>query len=212
MKRRLLAAALLFASLSPAAAGFPASNEVALEIPLEGGAMLMFARDYRVSKYVRLGVIAGGGQIQRSPEIELPDGQEVEADITTTVFPFVGPRITLAGPVVGISLGFAAFHAEADTEVDWPGQGALSGTVKGWGTGFHAPFLELEFADPKKDLVYGIGLGGFFSTSFKDLKASGAPGDLSIDASPINTLTIRGKLVWGFGRVRAEREEVVDGL
>lgn len=212
MKRFLLTAALVLSAALPASAGLPASNEVAVEIPIEGGAMLMFARDYRIARYLRLGVIAGGGQIHREPKVEMSDGQEVDADITTTIFPFIGPRITLAGPVVGISLGFAAFHARSETEIDWPGQGRLEGTVTAWGTGFHAPFLELEFADPKRDLVYGFGLGGFFSTSFPDLKASGAPGEVSLNASPINTLTVRGKLVWGFGRVRAERVQDDDGL
>jgi hypothetical protein len=181
-----------------------------MDIPFEGGAMLMFARDYRVSRYIRLGVIAGGGQIRRRPELDLPDGQEVEVDIQTDVFPFIGPRITFATPVVGLSLGFAVFHGKSRTEIDWPGQGRLSGETSGWGTGFHAPFLELEFAHSKKDLVFGIGLGGFFSASFPDLEASGAPGTVELDTSPINTLTGRLKLVWGFGRVRAKPEPADD--
>ena len=212
MKHVLLAAVLAAIFSGSAWAGFPASNEVAVEIPLEGGGMLMFARDYRVARYLRLGVIAGGGQIRRTAEVDLPDGQEIDADIASSVFPFIGPRITLAGPVVGLSLGFAAFRAKSETEVEWPGQGRLAGSVSGWGTGFHAPFLELEFADPKKDLVYGFGLGGFFSASYPDLKASGGGHDLRFDASPINTLTVRGKLVWGFGRVRAQRPQDDDGL
>ena len=78
--------------------------------------------------------------------------------------------------------------------------------MSGWGTGFHAPFLELEFADSKRDLVFGFGLGGFFSTSYPKLRASGASGDITLNDSPINTLTARVKLVWGFGRVRAQPE------
>ena len=212
MKRVLLAALAATALLSaaPAAASLPASNELAVDIPFEGGAMLMFARDYRVARYIRLGIIAGGGQINRRPLVKLPDGQEADARIQTTVFPFIGPRITFATPVVGLSLGFAVFHARADTDFDWPGQGRYSGTTTGWGTGFHAPFLELEFADSKRDLVYGFGLGGFFSASYPDLKASGSGGAVSLNSSPIDTLTGRVKVVWGFGRVRQPRDQDVD--
>ena len=212
-RARLAILSLAFLALSPRADALPpASNELAVEIPFEGGGMLMFARDYRVSRYVRVGVIAGGGQIRRRPEISLPDGSEVEVDIETAIFPFIGPRITLANPVVGISLGFAAFRGKTETSLDWPGQGRLEGEVSGWGTGFHAPFLELEFAHSKKDLVFGIGIGGFFSTSFPELEASGAPGTIRVDTSPINTLTGRLKLVWGFGRVRAAPQDEDDGL
>ena len=209
MKLRRLAAftALTLLSALPAFAKLPASNEIAVDVPFDGGAMLMFARDYRIARYFRLGVIAGGGEIIRRPTVRMPDGQDVEARIQSTVFPFIGPRITLATPVVGLSLGFAAFHAKAETDLDWPGQGKFSGSVSGWGTGFHAPFLELEFADSKRDLVFGFGLGGFFSTSFPRLRASGSSGDISLDESPINTLTGRVKLVWGFGRVRAKSED-----
>jgi hypothetical protein len=208
MKRPALAAlaAVLMLAAIPAAA-LPHSNELAVDIPLEGGAMLMYARDYRIARYVRLGLLLGGGQIDRRPTVRLPDGQQTQARIQTAVFPFIGPRITFASQVVGISIGFAVFHAKADTELDWPGQGRYSGSTTAWGTGFHAPFLELEFADSKRDLVYGFGLGGFFSASFPDLTASGAPGSVSLNASPIDTLTGRIKVVWGFGRVRQPRAE-----
>jgi hypothetical protein len=208
MKRLFLAAlAAAFLSCGSAFAAFPAANEVSVDIPFEGGAMLMVARDYRVSRYIRLGVIAGGGQIRRRPEVKLPDGTETELDIQTSIFPFIGPRITFATPVVGLSLGFAAFRAVSDVEIDWPGTGRFAGSTSGWGTGFHAPFLELEFAHPVKDIAVGIGIGGFFSTSFPDLTAEGPGGTLSFNDSPINTLTGRLKFVWGFGRVRAAREE-----
>jgi len=206
MKRFALAViAAMLAAASPASASFPASNELAVDFPLEGGAMLMFARDYRVARYIRLGVIVGGGQINRQPRLRLPDGQESDLRIESFVFPFIGPRITFATPVVGLSLGFAAFHARSELEFDWPTQGRYTGSTSSWGTGVHAPFLELEFADSKRDLVYGFGLGGFFSTTFPDLAASGPGGPVEIDTSPIDTLTGRIKIVWGFGRVRQPR-------
>jgi hypothetical protein len=201
----LIALVLVSFVSAPATAGLPASNEVAVDFPLQGGAMLMFARDWRIARYFRAGVIAGGGQIDRKPKLKMPDGQEVDVDIRSTVFPFIGPRITLANPVVGLSLGFALFHASTKTQLDWPTQGRFSGTTSAWGAGFHAPFLELEFADPRRDLVYGFGLGGFFSASFPDLETTGPAGQgLSINSSPINTLTGRIKVVWGFGRVRKD--------
>lgn len=173
-----------------------AYNELGVDFPIDGGAMLTYARMWQVSRYLHLGAEIGGGQIQR--EFEVKSGAtEFDVETDTLVLPFIGPRVMLRFPVVALSLGFSFFRAEADIEAKASGFETMRGETKGWGTAFHSPFLVLDFYDKQRKMVFGFGLGGFFGTSFKDLEATSSTGRLVTDENPLDTLTIHFRTLWG---------------
>lgn len=212
LKRPLVSAALLVCLVTPAA--YPrAGNELALEIPADGGGMLMYSRSWRVARYVYAGFVAGAGQIEREFDLEVPGQPSFEARTKTLVLPMVGPRLTLVFPVIAVSVGYAAFWGRTDLDVKVPGGGSLTGETKGWGSGLYSPLLSIEFYSEKRDMVFGVGLGGFFGTSFPDLSASGGGSRITTDENPIDTLTFHLKMGWGDGRrTRREKREDLDDL
>jgi hypothetical protein len=208
--QRSLIASLMFALLT--ASGHSAAlNELALEVPADGGGMLMYSRTWRVARYLHAGFVAGGGQINRDFDLESPGQPNLQAETKTLVLPMIGPRITLVFPVIAISVGYAAFWGRTDLDVDVPGAGRLSGETSGWGTGFYSPLLSVDVYSEKRDMTFGIGLGGFFGTSFPDLTASGGGISLRTTENPIDTLSLHLKMGWADGRqARRERKESLD--
>jgi len=214
MFRRALAAAVAaFISVPPAFAR-QASTEVAVEVPTDGGGMLMLSRSWRFARHFYAGIVGGGGRIDRDFTIGATPGHpELKASARTIVLPFIGPRITLAFPTVALSIGYAAFHARTDLDVHWPGAPTLTGRTSGWGTAIYSPLLELDFYSEKQDLVYGVGIGGFFGTTFADLKAASSVNEIQTNANPIDALTVHVKVLWGDDRSeRMQRSEDAEGL
>jgi len=207
LQRWTFLATLLALPFLPAApAGAFGGDEFALEIPGDGGAMLMYSRSWRLNKYLYGGFVAGGGQINREFDLTNPGQPDLEVQTKTLILPMVGPRLTVVFPVIAISVGYAAFWGRTDTDVDLPGVGRLSGTTSGVGTGFYSPIFSVDFYSDKRDMVFGIGLGGFLGTSFPDLEASGGGTTLRTDENPIDTLTLHLKVGWDAGR-REKREK-----
>ena len=209
LRRAALAVLFLAGAPLPARAAH-AFNDLSLDIPVDGGGMLVYSRSWRVARYIDAGFLAGGGEINRSFNVDGPAGQpSMKARTETLVFPFVGPRVTFVFPIIAVSVGYAAFYGHTNFRVDTPAAGAISGTASGLGTGFFSPLLSIDLYDEKSDLVFGFGLGGFLGTSFPDLVASGGGTTVRSTESPIDTLTVHFKIGWDDGR-RARRQEKAD--
>jgi hypothetical protein len=184
-----------------------ATNGVALDIPVDGGAMLSYQRTWLLFRHVDAGFVVSGGQINRKFDLDASNDQTYHADTKALVLPLVGPFITLHWSWFGISMGYAAFYAKTDLSVrDTPG-GTLNGTTKAWGSGFYAPLLVLDFYDQQHDLMYGFGLGGYFGSSYKDMSASSSSYAITTNASPIDTITFHVRCQWADGRWKRAHEE-----
>ena len=190
-----LAFAAVLAGPVPARA-VPAYNEAGVDFPLDGGAVLSYARMWKMNRYVHVGAEIGGGRIVRDFEVDA-GGNRFEVETDALVLPFVGPRLGLHFPVVAISLGWSVFRADVDIAARAAGVGTLTGQEKGWGTVLRSPFLVLDFYDKRRRMVFGFGVGGFFGTSFTDLTASSGASRLVTDAHPLDTLTLHLRMLWG---------------
>lgn len=200
MKRILSFSFLFLVSAAPAFARVPVINSLAVEVPLDGGLMVMGSRTWQLNKYIGVGLVAGGGQINRDFDLETTSGQKWNAETKAIIFPFVGPQVTLMFNWIGISVGYAAYYADTDLTVKSDTLGTLTGNTTGWGSGFYSPLLSLDFYDQKHDLVFGFGLGGFLGGTYPDLEAKSAAGKITTDESPIDTLTFHLKVAWADGR------------
>ncbi len=189
MIKRFSAAMLVL--LSPIAAiGAPAINEFAVDIPLDGGGFVSYTRSYILSRYMDVGFTVGGGVIEREFDLTYAGLGEVEYETEATVVPFIGPRIGLHYQFIGISLGYGAFYADTDIEARDQGGTVYKGSEKGWGTGFYAPLLVVDFYNTSKDMYLGLGLGGFLGANYPDLIATDGTTRLVTDESPIDGLTV----------------------
>lgn len=182
-----------------AAEGKPsrAYNQMALEVPTDGGGMLMYSRMWVLNKYLEGGFSVGGGVIDRDFDLTAPGSPTLKGHTQTLVLPYIGPRITAIYHVIGISIGYGIFYADSDFKVEWLGEPRLTGRKSGWGSGFYSPLLVIQFLDPRYNVVYGFGLGGFFGTSFPKLKATSSTSVVTTTENPIDTLTLHLSYSWG---------------
>ncbi len=183
------------------AAGY---NTLSVDIPFGGGAMVTYSRFWRLTRYVDAGWIIAGGRIDREDDdLKLADGSKVTLNTEAWVAPLTGPVVTLHNNWIGISLGYAAFFADTDITMKHDVLGTLTGTKRAWGSGIYSPLLVLDFYDKTHDLVFGLGLGGYFGTSYPDLVASNSIATVRTDESPIDTLTFHVRCLWGDHRNNA---------
>ncbi len=185
-----------------------AYNTFALDIPFDGGAMVTYSRFYRLARYFDAGFVASGGRIDR--EFDLKDdasGVTFKTKTKAWVLPLIGPVVSVHNEWIGISLGYAAFWADTDITMQNDLVGTLTGKKKAWGSGIYSPLLVLDVYDRTHDLVFGVGLGGYFGTNYPNLEAT-APGvKVSTDASPIDTLTFHVRVLWDDKRKPREQRE-----
>jgi hypothetical protein len=113
------------------------------------------------------------------------------------VAPLTGPVLSLHNNWIGISVGYAAFYANTDVTMHNDQLGTLKGKKRAWGTGLYSPLLVLDIYDKKHDLIYGVGLGGYFGTSYPNLEAGNQTVTVRTDESPIDTLTFHVRCLWG---------------
>jgi hypothetical protein len=192
------------------AAEHPAYNSVAVDVPFDGGAMLTYSRYWRLNHFIDAGWIISGGQIDRNFDLKDPSGAVYKTKTKAWVAPMTGPVVTLHANWIGISIGYAAFYADTDITMKNDVVGTLTGNKKAWGSGIYSPLLVLDFYDQRHDLIFGFGLGGYFGTSYPALEAS-APGiKIATNESPIDTLTVHARVLWGDGR--SKRNEDSGGL
>ena len=182
-------------------------NDIAVDIPTDGGLLLMGSRMWRMNRVVDIGFLGGGGQINRNFDLKTTAGDTLNADTKAIVFPFLGPQVSFNFNWIGLSLGYAAFWAKTDLTVQGGSLGTLTGTTKGWGSGFYSPLLVLDFYDTKHDLIFGFGLGGFLGTSYPKLAAHSTTTSLTTDESPIDTLTFHLRLSWTDGRAKRLKDK-----
>ncbi|MCB4756156.1 MAG: hypothetical protein LHV69_03835 [Elusimicrobia bacterium] len=175
-------------------------HEVTFDIPFEGGGMMNYARMWAFSRYVHAGFYASGGVIERRIDVSHPLYPDLTMRTKALVLPLFGPRVTLLYHFIGLSIGVGAFYAKTDLEVEGPGITTLKGDVRGWGTGIYAPFLIADFYNEKRDMFFGFGFGGYWGTSYPDLKASSDSLTVTTDESPLNTLTFQFRWRWIEGR------------
>lgn len=168
----------------------------------------MGSRMWRVNRVIDIGMVGGGGQINRNFDLKTAAGTTLSAETKALVFPFFGPQVSFNFNWIGLSLGYAAFWAQTDLTVQGGSLGTLTGTTKGWGSGFYSPLLVLDFYDTKHDLVFGFGLGGFLGTSYANLEAQSSTTRLTTDESPIDTLTFHLRLLWADGRAQRLKEKI----
>ena len=171
-------------------------NEMAVDFPVDGGAMLMYSRLWYLSKYVHAGFVAGGGQIENDFKLSVPNTGDLDASTSSTILPYIGPRIGFFFPYVGLSIGYGAFFAKSNLKVNWPDGSHLTGTKSGWGSGFYSPLLVLDFYDSRHNLIWGFGLGGFLGSSFPTMEASNGATRVTTNASPIDSLTFHLQISW----------------
>ncbi len=174
-----------------------AYNQVALEIPFDGGGMLMFSRMWVLGKYFEAGFSAGGGLIEREFDMTVNGDSNWEGETKSLVLPFVGPRVTAFYHFIGLSVGYGLFYSDTDIDVRSPAGEKFTGNKKGWGTGFYSPLLVLSYYNPDQSVVYGIGLGGFFGTSYPDLTAHHGGTRVVTNENPIDTFTLHMSLSFG---------------
>ncbi len=179
---------------------YPAYNEISVDFPIEGGGMLMVSRSWPLNRFFDVGIVGGSGVIER--DFEVTDSQSRTLDVHTkaAVFPFIGPRLSLNGRIIGLTLAYGAFYAKTDFKAMNGTWGDFSNDISGWGSGFYSPLLVLDFYVRRWDLLVGLGLGGFLGTSYPNLEASSSTGRVSTAASPISTLTIHLRTRWFDGR------------
>ncbi len=182
-------------------------NDIAVDIPFDGGVMIMASRMWSLNNFLDVGLVGGGGQINRDFEIETTNGTKLDAHSQATIFPFIGPQLSFNFGWIGLAVGYAAFFADTDLTVDGGSLGTLTGSKKAWGSGFYSPLLVLDFYDKKHDLVFGLGLGGFLGTSYPNIEAQSATAKITTDESPIDTLTFHVRMMWADGRWQRMKEK-----
>lgn len=187
---------LVLGAVSFCQAARPVMNDVAVDFPFDGGAVLTYTRSWPVVKHLDLGFTIGGGVIER--EFDVTDSVHGKVDFETKaiVLPFIGPRASLHFEVIGISVGYGLFYADTDIEARDQAGVSYAGSEKGWGSGFYAPLLVLDFYDRKRDMFFGIGLGGFLGANYNDLEAASGANRVVTDESPIQGLTITLRTRW----------------
>lgn len=201
MKKHAGAAALLLALLAPATAfSAPVINEFAVDIPLDGGGFVSYTRSYVLSPYMDVGVTVGGGVIEREFDLTYAGLGDVDYETEATVVPFIGPRIGLHYQFIGISFGYGVFYADTDITARDQSGTIYKGSEKGWGTGFYAPLLVIDFYNTSKDMYLGLGLGGFLGANYPDLVATNGNTRLVTDESPIDGLTVTFRMKFFEGR------------
>jgi hypothetical protein len=213
-KRLLCAILVLSAGVGPAFAERTAVfDSVAVELPFQGGGLVMARRTKVINRFLRIGGVIGGGAINRKFNIT-SGSTEFDAETHATILPYIGPQVQLSAGYVGISLSYGVFWARTKFNADAPGVGRLSGRTSGWGTGFYAPLLILDFYDRDRNAVVGVGLGGFLGATYPDLKGTNGSTSLTTDESPIDTLSVHVSVTWPLGSwpVRQSRRPKDDDL
>ncbi|OVE77803.1 hypothetical protein BVX98_01905 [bacterium F11] len=175
-------------------------NEIAVDYPLDGGGMVMASRLWSLNRFVRVGFVVGGGVIKRDFDFTASNGEKLEAETSSIVLPFIGPRVSFFYKFFGLSLAFGGFHAKTDFDLKGPSLGSASGEKTGWGTGLYSPLLVLDFYDKKHNILFGLGLGGFLGNSYPDLEASNATTRVITDESPLDTITVHFRMAWSAKR------------
>jgi hypothetical protein len=137
-----------------------------------------------------VGLTAGGGVIEREFDLTYNTVGNVNYETKALVLPFIGPRVSLHYEFIGLSLGYGAFYADTDIEAKDSAGTRYTGSEKGWGTGFYAPLLVLDFYNNNRDMYLGLGLGGFLGANYPNLEATNGTTKLVTDESPIDGLTV----------------------
>ena len=199
MRSRFIALSVLSLLLFPCFVEARATwyNTASVDVPVDGGVMLTYSRFYRVNRFLDIGGVVSGGQIRREFDLKASNGLEYQVETEAMVLPLAGPVVSLHYEWIGISIGYAAFQADTDVTMKNGTVGTLRGTKKAWGTGVYSPILVLDFYNQNRNLIFGVGLGAFYATSFPNLEASNGSTVISTDESPIDTLTFHLRCLWG---------------
>lgn len=202
--RFFLIANLIFLGWSPACwSRFDSDysyHQTALDIPVDGGTFASYSRMWGFGDYLQAGWLIGGGVIQRKFDVASSAFPALKAKTEAVVFPFFGPRVSFIYKVVGISLSYGFYHAKTDLTVRGDGFPAATGETSAWGTGFYSPLLTVDFYNRKWNMLFGIGLGGFFGGSYPALEARNSNFLFRTNESPIDTLTFHVRTTWISGR------------
>ena len=196
MNRR---AAVLLVSLFASAAGSAASlNEVAVDVPVDGGVVASFSKQWRLFPHLDAGFMIGGGRVERDFDLDGPGGT-LEARTEALILPMAGPKATvrLSPLPLAFSVAFLVYRAETDVEIDGPaGAGTFTGSRSFWGTALYSPLITLDFYDKARDLYFGFGLGGFLGLGNPDLTARRGGSSITTGASPLEGLTVHVRTRW----------------
>jgi len=187
-----------------------AFNEIAAEIPFDGGGMLMLSRFWRINRFMKAGFTVGGGVIEREFELDGLGLQDWDAETKALVLPYFGPRITAGLGFIGLSLVYGFYYAKTDIDISRSGTATLTGDKSAWGTGFYSPFIVLDFYSQKYDIFFGLGLGGFLGGHYPDIEATNGTSRIKTDASPIDTLTFSIRTTWTNRRKPMPKEDDAD--
>jgi hypothetical protein len=179
-------------------------SEVGFDYPADGGGLVSYSRMWRVLSYLDVGYMVGGGQVKNEFDVPGPTASKLHVQTTSLLLPYIGPRMTLVTPVVGLTLGYGAFYSLTDFTASNEAY-HFSGRAKGWGQGVYSPFLVLDFYDSKRDLIFGFGLGGLFATSYPEMTSTVNGTTLTINQSPFDTLTFHIDVRWPNGRSTSQR-------
>jgi hypothetical protein len=188
-----------------------AYNEIGFDFPFDGGGVVTYSRMWKLTRAIHGGFQVSGGVIERNFDFTAPNLPNLSAHTKALMLPYIGPRIGIYFPIIGVSIGYGAFWARTDLEVKGDSIAVMSGRKSGLGTGFYSPFLVLDFYNQRQDIVFGFGLGGFLGTSYPSLQASSPTASVTTNASPIETLSIHFHVLWADGRkARLRRQENPD--
>jgi hypothetical protein len=182
--------AILLGGFSAKVGAAPAINEFAVDFPFDGGGFVSYTRSWVLSPYMDVGVSAGGGVINREFDVTYPSVGDVSYETKALVLPFIGPRLGLHYEFIGLSVGYGAFYADTDIEARDKAGNTYAGSEKGWGTGFYAPLLVLDFYNNRRDMYFGVGLGGFLGANYPNLEAARGSTTLVTNESPVDSLTL----------------------
>lgn len=201
MKVFFISILLLVPGASSVAAGF---HEFSADVPFDGGGVAFYSRMWRWNRHFDAGWTVGGGVVKR--ELSVVSGADPSLDtldLESTVFPFVGPRLTFRFYVFEITGAILLYHADTDLRAS-SNSGEFRGSHRGWGWATHTPFVLLDFYHAPSNMTFGFGLGGLGGISRPHLEATSPSGRIVADESPVQSLTVHARTRWGGRRTAAE--------
>ena len=89
IRASLLAFLVLF-PVSLFAQSKPFYNSIRVELPSDGGGMLMYSKMWHHGRHIQYGFDVGGGVIERDFDVTFPTGIKKEAETKALVLPYIG--------------------------------------------------------------------------------------------------------------------------